>query len=144
MTTSIKLAVVALALIPVAGCAASAMERGTDLTAEPRAGVRLGLIATESATEPSFPARLTAPTTPMAADRLAHRVRAELGGHARADLQLCVGGDGAVTTAEVVRGSGITALDAAFLADARTWRYQPLAAPSATACQKVEIAYTLR
>lgn len=144
MKTSSKLAVLALALIPVAGCAASAIERGPAVAAEPRSGVKLDLIVAESSTEPSFPARLTPPTTPVAADRLAHRVRAELGGQARADLQLCVGGDGAVTAAEVVRTSGITALDAALVADARTWRYQPLAAATATACQNVEIAYTLR
>lgn len=144
MTTSTKLAALVLALVPVAGCAATSLERGADRTAEPRAGLKLDLVATEAATEPSFPARLTTPTAPIAADRLAHRVDVELGGRARADLALCVDGAGAVTSATVVRSSGIDALDAAFAADARTWRYAPLAVPTATACQQVQIDYKLR
>lgn len=140
-----KLAALALVLVPAAGCATSAFERGTDRSAEPRAGVALELTARDDrGTAPSFPARLTEASTPRAADRLAHRVAAELGGHARADLRLCVGSDGAVTSADVVRSTGISALDAAFVSEARSWRYQPLAAADATACQKVEISYNLR
>jgi|GEM_PF-4331443 len=144
MTTSSPLAALALALLSATGCAATAMERGPTSATETRASVALELDVTASATGPSFPARLTRATTPRAADRLAYRVAAELGGRARADLNLCVGGTGAVTSVEVVRPSGISALDAAFLADARAWRYAALAAPAATACQKIEIAYNVR
>lgn len=137
--------VLALALVTTAGCGARAFERGPDVAAEPRSGAPLALTTVETdATAPSFPARLTAATTPAAADRLAHRVQTELGGVARADLKLCVDGTGAVTDAKVVRGSGIDALDAAFVDAARAWRYQALAIPSASACQKVQIDYRVR
>jgi TonB family protein len=133
--------IIALALaLPLAACASSAVTRGPAVADEPHAGIELDMVAGEAST-PSFPARLTEATTPRAADRLAHRVDVELGGHARADLRLCVGGDGSVTQATVARSSGIDALDAAFVAEAKTWRYEALAAPAATACQKVEISY---
>lgn len=138
----------ALALVSLAACGARVVERGPALPTEPRAGTTLDLTATvdadAAATRATFPARLTATAAPAAADRLAHRVQAELGGIARADLHLCVDGAGAVTSASVVRGSGIDALDAAFVDAARAWRYQPLAAPAASACQKVEIDYRVR
>lgn len=135
--------IIALALaLPLAACASTAVTRGPSVADEPRAGVELDLVATD-ATTASFPARLTEASSPRAADRLAHRVVVELGGNARADLRLCVGGDGAVTSATVARSSGIPALDTAFVDEARTWQYAALAAPSATACQKIEISYTV-
>lgn len=89
-------------------------------------------------------ARTAAQPTPRAADRFAHRVAAELGGHARADLRVCVGDDGAVTDASVVRSSGIAALDHALLADARTLRFQPRPARAADACRRVGVVYRPR
>lgn len=138
----------ALAVLSLTACGARAVERGPSVAGEGRTGTTLELVASAETSsdvaQATFPARLTATASPAAADRLAHRVSAELGGAARADLQLCVDGAGTVTRAEVVRGSGIAALDAAFVDAARAWRYEPLAAPSATACQKVEIAYRVR
>lgn len=138
-----KIIALAFAIIPAVGCASSAASRGTTAAEEPRSGIELDLVASD-ATPPSFPARLTEASTPRAADRLAHRIQVELGGAARADLRLCVGGDGAVTSATVARGTGIEALDAVFVDEAKTWRYQALAAPAAQACQKVEISYTVK
>ena len=92
----------------------------------------------------STSSRTAAQPTPRAADRLAHRVTSELGGHARADLRVCVGDDGAVTDASVVRTSGIAALDRALLADARTLRFQPRPARAADACRRVGIVYRPR
>ena len=132
----------AIAFLPVAACAASSAARGPDVAAEAPSGVRVDMVADDAA-PPSFPARLTQPATPRAADRLAHRVTAELGGEARADLRLCVGGDGSVTSAKVARGTGIDELDAAFIDEAKSWRYEPLAADKTT-CQKVEISYRVR
>jgi TonB family protein len=135
--------IIALALaLPLAACASSAVTRGPSVADEPRAGTQLDLVTGE-ATNPSFPARLTEASTPRAADRLAHRVDVELGGQARANLRLCVGGDGSVTSATVAKSSGIDALDAAFVDEAKSWRYAALASPEATACQKVEISYTV-
>jgi TonB family protein len=101
-------------------------------------------MTSDDAVPATFPARLTQPETPRAANRLANRVTAELGGEARADLRLCVGGDGAVTSAKIASSSGIAELDAAFLKEAESWRYEPLAAADKTACQKVEISYRVR
>ncbi len=138
-----KTLAIALAFLPAAACAGASATRGPDVSSEPRAGLDVNLVEDE-ATSPSFPARLTQPSTPRAADRLAHRVTSELGGEARADLRLCVGGDGSVASASVARSSGIEALDAAFVDEARSWRYEPLAASEAKACQKVEISYRVR
>ncbi|MBK9036943.1 MAG: TonB family protein [Myxococcales bacterium] len=137
MPTSPKLAVLVLALAPIAGCAT------TKARSTPAPRVAEAALVADDGVAPTFPTRLTRPSTPRAADRLAHRVAAELGGRARADLRVCVGGDGAVTDAAVVRTSGIAALDRALLADARTWRYQARAARTAPACQRVGIDYKL-
>ncbi len=138
-----KIIVLAFAIIPAAACASSSATRGPSVATEPRSGLQVDLVV-EDATNPSFPARLTTPVAPRSADRLSHRVTSELGGQARAHLRLCVGGDGAVSSAAVARSSGITALDAAFVDEARSWRYEPLAARDATACQHVEISYRVR
>ncbi len=135
--------IIALALaLPLVACASSAVTRGPAVSDGTRTGGELELVA-GSASTPTFPARVTEPATPRAADRLAHRVNVELGGTARADLRLCVGGDGNVTSATVARSSGIDALDAAFVDEAKSWRYQSLAAADQTACQKVEISYVV-
>jgi TonB family protein len=137
-----KLAI-AFAFLPVAACATTSTTRGPEVATEASSGLDVDMTS-EDAADATFPARLTQPTTPRAADRLAHRVTSELGGVARADLRLCVGGDGNVTSATVAHSSGIDALDAAFVDEARSWRYEPLAAIDKQACQKVEISYRVR
>lgn len=132
-----------LAFVPVAACASTSATRGPDVASEATSGMHVDM-ASEEAAPATFPARLTQPQTPRAADRLAHRVNAELGGLARADLRLCVGGDGAVTSATIATSSGIDALDAAFVDEAKSWRYEPLAVADKSACQKVEISYRVR
>lgn len=138
-----KIVAIALALVPVTACATSSTTRGPDVASEATSGTQVDMIS-EDAAEATYPARLTQPETPRAADRLAHRVTAELGGEARADLRLCVGGDGTVTSAKIARGTGISELDAAFVDEAKGWRYEPLAASDRSACQKVEISYRVR
>ncbi len=137
-----KIVAAALVFLPAA-CASTATTRGPSTPDESRAGIELVLVDSD-ATQPSFPARLTEARTPAAADRLAHRVRAELGGEARADLRLCVAGDGSVASASITDSSGIEALDEVFVDTARNWRYEPLAAAGETACQKVEISYVVK
>ncbi len=137
--------IAALTIAPLcilAGCASS-MSPGRTATAEPRSGLSVDLEITDAAA-PSFPQRIATAATPRRANQLATRVVAELGGQARADLQLCVDAAGRVTKADVARSSGIGELDAVFATEARSWRYQPLAATDATVCQKVEIAYRVR
>jgi len=127
-------------LCVLAGCASS-MSRDNTLPGEPSSGVTADLESTGDGAAPSFPARIESPETPREANRLPSRVVAELGGEARADLKLCVDGSGRVATVAIARSSGIDELDEVFTDEARTWRYQPLAARDATVCQKVEIAY---
>jgi len=137
--TAIALAVPALA---AAGCATTTARDG--LTSDSvRSGMRLEMVS-ESAATPSFPDRLSEPSAPLAAERLSHRIDTELGGKAHATLRVCVGGDGQVTSATVEKSTGIAALDRAFRDDAATWKYQALAAPDATACQQVMIAFHVR
>lgn len=138
-----RLAVLALGLASITACAATEYER-TRLPEPAQPAARLELTATDVAAAPSFPRRLTAPSAPRAADRHAARVVAERGGAARTDVELCVGGDGAVTDVALVRGSGIDGLDAALIAEARGWRYQPLPLASATVCQQLAIDYVVK
>jgi TonB family protein len=138
-----KIIALAVAFIPAAACATSSASRGPAVASEASSGMHVDMTS-EDAAEATFPARLTQPATPRAANRVAHRVTAELGGIARADLRLCVGGDGAVTSATVANSSGIDELDAAFVDEAKSWRYEPLAASDKSACQKVEISYRVR
>ncbi len=137
-----KLAI-AFAFLPVAACATTSTTRGPEVATEASSGLEVDMTSAD-AVEATFPARLTQPATPRAADRLAHRVTSELGGLARADLRLCVGGDGNVTSATIASSTGITELDAAFVDEAKSWRYEPLAAVDRQACQKVEISYHVR
>jgi TonB family protein len=134
---------IAFLVLPFAACAASSTTRGTDVATEPSSGMHVDMTSDDAAPA-TFPARLNQPSTPRAADRLAPRVVAELGGEARADLRLCVGGDGSVTSAKIAHGTGIDELDAAFVSEAQSWRYEPLAAADKVACQKVEISYRVR
>lgn len=143
MNHSTLVSIIVLGLASTSGCAATEYERSSVPDRAPTAP-RLDLTVDDASATPSFPARLSSPTAPRAADRVAARVVAELDGRARTDVRLCVGGNGAVTNVALVRGSGIDELDAALLAEARSWRYQPLAIASATVCQKVEIGYTVR
>jgi TonB family protein len=140
---NMKIIALALAIVPAVGCASTSTNRGPSVPDGSSSGVEL-VIVDGDATAPTFPARLTPASAPSANRQLAHRVNVELGGVAHADLRLCVGGDGSVTSASVVSTSGIEALDSAFVDEARGWRYAPLAADDATACQKVEISYVVR
>ena len=125
------------------GCAATEYQRSS-LPEGSGSAPRLELTVDDASAAPSFPARITEPSAPAAADRLAARLVADQGGRARTDVRLCVAGDGAVADVSLVRSSGIDSLDDALIAEARTWRYQPLALASATVCQDVAIAYNVR
>lgn len=131
-----------LAMVPVAGCL-STTESGP-LAAEEPTDMEIVLVTEEAVISPSTPSRLAPATAPRASRRLVHQVETELGGLARANLRLCIGGDGAVTSATVARSSGIAAFDDVLVTAARAWRYEPLAAPDANACHVVKISYRVR
>jgi TonB family protein len=133
--------VLLLALVPVTGCL-STTDGGT-LAAEEPSYMEVVLVTDESAAA-SIPQRAAPAAAPQASRRLVHQVDVELGGRARADLRLCVGGDGGVTSAAVIRSSGIAAFDDALLTAARDWRYVPLAAPEAQACHVARVSYRVR
>lgn len=138
-----KIIALALAIVPALGCASTNTTRGPSVPDGSSSGVEL-VIVDGDATGPTFPARLTPAAAPTANRQLSHQIRTELGGQARADLKLCIGGDGAVTSADVMETSGIEALDAAFVDEAKSWRYAPLAAADENACQTVQISYVVR
>jgi TonB family protein len=130
----------ALALVPVAGCLATTEGAGV-ATEEP--GSMEVILMTDEAAAPSMPERLTA-AAPRASRRLAHQVDVEVGGLARANLKLCIDGEGAVTSATVARSSGIAAFDDVLVDAARAWRYERLAASDAHECHVVQISYRVR
>jgi TonB family protein len=131
----------ALALVPLAGCLATAGGAGV-ATDEP-SDMEVVLI-TEEAAAPSLPALLTPAVAPAANRRLVHQVDVELGGLARANLRLCVDAAGGVTSATVARSSGIAAFDDVLVDAARAWRYEPLAARDAHECHVVTVSYRVR
>ena len=136
---------IGIGLIAVSGCAGS----GATM---PGGGDRANATRTPSlASQPraellsSFPARIAGDTELRAADRLAHRMRAELAGTATAVVKICVQPDGKVAAATLARTSGLASFDDLLLDAARDWRYQSFAAPAATrVCQPVSVVYRAR
>ncbi|KAB2892499.1 MAG: hypothetical protein F9K40_18340, partial [Kofleriaceae bacterium] len=59
---------IAIAFVPVAACATSSATRGPDVVSEAPSGMEVDM-KSEDAAPATFPARLTQPTTPRAADR---------------------------------------------------------------------------
>jgi TonB family protein len=78
-----------------------------------------------------------------AVDRIAHLVRARLGGVATAQLELCVAPAGKVTKVTLARSSSFETFDAALLQDAQAWRFASLPGPTTVqSCRHATISYT--
>ena len=87
-----------------------------------------------------FPAAID-PRLPRA-DRLAHRLLAELGDTASLEVRLCVAPQGTVTSVEVLRGSSHEAFDQSVIADAMSWQFEALPGPaSVKTCERATITY---
>jgi hypothetical protein len=99
----------------------------------------------EAAVGPSLPERIAGDTELRAADRFAHRVKAELGGTAVASVALCVLPDGTVADATLAQSSGLAIYDDLVVDAARGWEYDSYAAPAGTkVCDTVSIVYKAR
>ena len=100
----------------------------------PRAKVLIDLAST-SHERAVFPEALE-PRMPTV-DRVAHRLRAELGDAVLASLELCVAPDGHVTKVSLVEPTAHEQLDAAILRDAREWQFA--SQPGSTAMTTVKL-----
>ncbi|HEV7555756.1 MAG TPA: hypothetical protein VGO00_09895 [Kofleriaceae bacterium] len=124
-------------LLSLGACAAGGL--AIDREAAPHAKARLDL----SASEPSW--QITpSPVDPKlpSVDRLASRVRAELGSTTNTDLHVCVRPSGKVASVTLVGGSAMPDLDLAMVKDASAWQFASMPGPDTLqTCRTVTIAY---
>jgi TonB family protein len=135
--------VLVLGSVLATACASSGLG-GNTLPGAPHTTPQLDLVLEDTGARPTFPARLGDAHAPALGHRLDNQILVEQGGRAETAVRLCVGADGAVADVALVRSSGLAALDAALIAEARSWRYQPLAVASATVCHQAAIGYSVR
>jgi TonB family protein len=88
----------------------------------------------------AFPALIGSADLPSA-DAVAMHMEKVLGDSAAADVKVCVDTTGRVTTADLIKSSGLGAYDAGVLADVRAWRFE---APAQASCTDLTIVYSLR
>jgi hypothetical protein len=75
-------------------------------------------------------------------DRIAERVRLELGASATTDVQLCIHPSGKVASVLLVGGSSLPAFDAAVVDDASEWRFPTLPGPETLqSCEQAKVVY---
>ena len=91
-----------------------------------------GAVKFPSAIDPALPS----------VDRMSRAVYATLGDTATAQLDLCITPSGKVTKLALARGTSMPELDAALLADAKTWRFEAMPGPdSVQICDRAEVSY---
>jgi hypothetical protein len=124
-------------LLSLGACAAGGL--AIDRDAAPHAKARLDL----SVTEPSWQITPSPIDVKMpSVDRLASRVRAQLGTTASTDLHVCVRPSGKVASVTLVGGSAMPELDLAMVKDASAWQFTSLPGPDTLqTCRTVTIAY---
>jgi TonB family protein len=134
-----KLGLLSALLLSACATTGSTME-----TREPAARATVELDLTATAQERAVFPQAQAPRLPSV-DRIARDIRARLGDHAIASIELCVAADGHVTKVSLVEGSGYDAFDVAMLRDAEEWQFASL--PGATAkqplqtCERAKVKY---
>jgi TonB family protein len=113
----------------------------TDREMTSHAAPRLNM--TVAAAEPAraFGA-VTDPQLPSA-DRIARRIRSELGGIASADVRLCVAPDGRVSDVKLVRGSSYGDFDDALVHDVANWQFWGARGKAMKNCELATITYRL-
>jgi serine/threonine-protein kinase len=91
-----------------------------------------GLIASSTSIEPP--------------DNVQHQMMRDEVKKASAVIKVCIGNDGAVTTASVARSSGYPAYDQELVAGVRTWRYRPymVNGQATPACSAVAFAFAIQ
>ena len=134
-----KLASLVLVSALVVACAAGT--QGFDLETAQRAHVQLELSAQPADEAVVVKRHVIAPKLPRV-DRIAQRVRFELGDSATARLELCVKPDGGVARVALLESSQLAAFDQALLRDTEEWQFAALPGPSTmTSCRAVKIEY---
>ena len=115
----------------VSGCAAS--------------GATQDHITTVSMTDPANARRAAPmPIDPKlpSVDRIAERVRLELGSEATTDVKLCIRPSGKVASVLLVGGSALPAFDLAVVDDAADWRFPALPGPDTLeSCENAKVVY---
>lgn len=124
----------------LAACATTGANTTTAMLDEPGTGrVQLDL-APHADVDRVFPSAVD-PRLP-GADRMATQILTEVGDRASLDVRLCVAPEGRVSSIEVLRGSGMAALDRSVVADAMAWQFASLPGPaSVKTCEAATITY---
>jgi TonB family protein len=136
-----KLALLSLCLL-VAACATGGL--AVDRETAPHAVPRIEMTAVAD-TARVFPVA-RAPELPSA-DRIARKIRTELGEVASAEVRLCVTADGRVESARIVRGSSLAEFDQALLYDMADWQFSGMPGSNTAhlrSCEIATISYRLR
>lgn len=129
-----------LLLVLVSACASTTGVLDRDVA--PRTGVQLSLVPAPDA-EQVIPAAID-PRLPSV-DRMATKVRYEIGDTITAELSLCVSPDGNVTDVALAGSTGLSDLDTAILDDVRAWQFAELpGASTLRTCQRTTLAYRVR
>jgi hypothetical protein len=133
-TLMLKLALFSLCL---AACATGGLH--VDLDAATPAHTRLDLASTPATVQ--ITPRPLDPSLPSV-DRIASRIRHELGPVATADLKLCVRPSGKIASVELVGGSALPAFDLAVVKDASMWQFAAMPGPeSLQSCRLATVVY---
>ncbi len=125
-----------LVIVPLlfAACAKTGT-MASDVPQAPHA--KVDLVATGNAPKP-LNAQLPS------ADRIVHRIRADVGDVASADINLCIAPDGHVLGVLLVRSSSSPALDGAILKDAPQWQFSELHGASSRTCETATLTYNIQ
>ncbi|MFN0246586.1 MAG: hypothetical protein ACKV2T_06735 [Kofleriaceae bacterium] len=134
--------VLLVSLAAVSACASFTGVTDRDQHA-PRAGIHLSLAPNADAAKQIVPAAID-PRLPSV-DRMATRIRYELGSTVHAELSLCVNPAGDVMDVALTRTTGLSELDTAIVDDVRVWQFAELPGASALrTCQRATLAYVVR
>lgn len=113
-----------------------------DRDVAPRTGVQLSLAPAADAQQ-VIPAAID-PRLPSV-DRMATRVRYELGESVTAELSVCVNPSGNVIDVSLAQSTGLSDLDTAIIDDVRAWQFAELPGdPSLRTCQRATLAYRVQ
>jgi TonB family protein len=113
-----------------------------DREVAPRTGVQLSLVPADDAAQ-VIPAAID-PRLPRV-DRMATRVRYEVGESITAELALCVNPSGNVIDVSLAQSTGLSDLDTAIVDDVRAWQFAELPGDaSLRTCQRTTLAYRVR
>jgi TonB family protein len=130
-----------LALIAMGFAACASGTRALDLETAQRAGARLDLTATAVDGAMAITPSAKSPRLPSA-DRIARRIRFELGDTAQAKVEMCITPEGRVARVALLESSKLAAFDQALLRDTAEWQFAALPGPSTIEhCRAMKISY---